>query len=173
MSGGTPTSLSVCVRDHVACVRVAGRANFASSVDFKKLVQQLQTDGCTEIILDLTDCTVMDSTFLGVLAGAAMRCDATRKRGGACLIELLHANQRVLESLDNLDVLGLFTLIENAPQFSGFHHVENGDSSRVELNRTCFEAHKTLMSLSPENERRFRDATEFFEKNLHDEERKK
>src|SRR6185295_15660024 len=84
MNGGAPTSLSVCVHDHAACVRIAGRANFTSSVDFKKLLQQLQEDGCTEIGLDLTDCVLMDSTFLGVLASAGTKCDAARQAGGQC-----------------------------------------------------------------------------------------
>jgi len=42
----------------------------------------------------------------------------------------------------------------------------------VELNRTCYEAHQTLMNTTPDNERRFRDATEFFKKNLGESERK-
>jgi len=173
MNGGAPTSLSVCVRDHVACVRISGRANFTSSVDFKKLLQQLQDDGCTEIVLDLTDCVIMDSTFLGVLASAATKCDAARQAGRKCAIELFHPTERVLELLDNLGVLNLFTILNDAPQLGTFRCVDEGNTTRIELNRTCLEAHKTLMSTSAENERRFKDATEFFEKNLRDEERKK
>lgn len=173
MSGGSPTSLSVCVRDHVACVRVGGRATFSSSVDFKKLLQQLQADGCTKIILDLKECTLMDSTFLGVLAGAAMKCEAARKNGGAQSIDLFQASERILELLDNLGVLPLFAVLTEAPQLGVFQRVGDGQASRLELNRACFEAHKTLMNMSPDNERRFKDATEFFEKNLRDEEGKK
>jgi anti-sigma B factor antagonist len=172
MSGGAPTSLSVCVREHVACVRIAGRANFTSSVDFKKLLQQLQGDGCTEIVLDLTECLLMDSTFLGVLAGAGMKCDSARQEGRPCLIELFHPPERILELLDNLGVLQLFTILDHAPQLGAFEQVDEGRASRVELNRTCWEAHKNLMNTSADNERRFRDAAEFFEKNLRKEEGK-
>ena len=167
-----PTSLSVCVRDTIACVRVNGRANFTSSVDFKRLIQQLQEDGCTEIVLDLTECTLMDSTFLGVLAGAAMKCDAPRQNGPMCVIKLFHPGERIVESLENLDVLKLFTVLTDAPQLGAFQRVNKGETTRVELNRTCFEAHQTLMNTSPDNERRFKDATDFFEKNLGKEEGK-
>jgi len=167
-----PTSLSVCVRDAIACVRVNGRANFTSSVDFKKLIQQLQEDGCTEIVLDLTECSLMDSTFLGVLAGAAMKCDAPRQNGPRCVIELFHPAERILESLENLDVLKLFTVLTDAPQLGAFERVSEGETTRVELNRTCLEAHKALMKTNPDNERRFKDATDFFEQNLRKEERK-
>jgi anti-anti-sigma factor len=160
------------VRDHLACVRIAGRANFTSSVDFKKLLQQLQEDGCTEIVLDLTECSIMDSTFLGVLAGAGMKANTARDEGRQCLIELYHPADRILELLDNLGVLNLFTILQDAPQLGSFQRVDESRTTRVELNRTCFEAHKTLMNTSPDNERRFKDATEFFEKNLRKEEGK-
>ena len=172
MNGGAPTSLSVCVRDHVACVRIAGRANFTSSVDFKKVLQQLQQDGCTEIVLDLTECSLMDSTFLGVLAGAGMKCDNARREGNRCVIELFHPTERILELLDNLGVLSLFTILQEAPQLGAFQRIDECPATRLELNRTCLEAHKTLMNTSPDNERRFKDATEFFEKNLRKEEGK-
>jgi anti-sigma B factor antagonist len=172
MNGGAPTSLSVCVRDHLACVRIAGRANFTSSVDFKKLLQQLQQDGCTEIVLDLTECSLMDSTFLGVLAGAGMKASTARGEGRQCVIELFHPTERILELLDNLGVLNLFTILNDAPQLGAFQRVDESRASRAELNRTCLEAHQALMNTSPDNERRFRDATEFFEKNLRKEEGK-
>ena len=172
MNGGAPTSLSVCVRDHVACVRIAGRANFTSSVDFKKVLQQLQQDGCTEIVLDLTECSLMDSTFLGVLAGAGMKCDSARREGNRCVIELFHPTERLLELLDNLGVLSRFTILQEAPQLGAFQRIDECPATRLELTRTCLEAHKTLMNTSPDNERRFKDATEFFEKNLRKEEGK-
>ena len=168
-----PTSLSVCVREHVACVRISGRANFTASTDFKKLLQQLQADGCHEIILDLTDCSLMDSTFLGVVASCGIKCDAARLAGGSCSIKLFRPSERIQELLENLDVLRLFTILKDPPKMGCFERVDGGETTRIELNRTCLEAHQALMSTSPENERRFKDATEFFQKNLHEDEGKK
>lgn len=164
--------MSVCVRDQVACVRIAGRANLTSSVDFKKLLQQLQDDGCARVILDLSQCAMMDSTFLGVLARAARKCEDARKEGRCCAIELLHPSDRVLEMLENLDVVNLFTVVSDAPEFGAFKRVEQGSATRLELNRTCLEAHETLMNTNADNERRFKDATEFLRKNLNDSEDK-
>jgi anti-anti-sigma regulatory factor len=167
------TSMSVCVSHHTACVRITGRAVFSSSVDFDKLMAQLQTDGCNEIILDLGECPMMDSTFLGVMAKVAKGCAKARQNGHACILELFHPAERVLEMLENLDVLKLFTVISDTPPLGAFKRVEQGNTTRVELNRTCYEAHETLMNTSPENERRFRDATEFFRKNLEEDDGKK
>ena len=168
----TTSSLSVCVRDHAACVKVAGRANFTSSVDFKKLIQQLQDDGCDSIVLDLSECQLMDSTFLGVVAGIAFKCDAQRNGGSRCCLKLFNPTERVIELLDNLGVLSSFTIVQDPPNLGRFEPFQKSDTTRIELNRTCLEAHKTLMNVSPENERRFKDATEFFEQNLRKEEGK-
>ena len=172
MSEAAQTSLSVCVRDHLACVRVTGRAKFNSATDFKKLIEQLQKDGCTELVIDLAKCSVMDSTFLGILNTAGKKCAASRSEGRPCEIKLLQAPECVRESLANFEALHLFTLLTEAPAFDGFKRVEEGGATRVEMNRTCYEAHQSLMENSKENERRFKDAAEFFKKGLDEEEGK-
>ena len=49
-------------------MKIVGRANFSSSIDFKSLVNQLQQKGYNYFVLELSECLLMDSTFLGVLA---------------------------------------------------------------------------------------------------------
>ena len=61
-------NLLVLVGSNFACVKISGRANFASSPDFKTLIEQLTQKGYTHFIVDLSECVLMDSTFLGVLA---------------------------------------------------------------------------------------------------------
>src|SRR5436853_3258135 len=66
-------NLSVCVGEHDVCIKIEGRANFTSSVDFKTLIITLWQKGHHHFVLDLTDCLLMDSTFLGVLAGLGLK----------------------------------------------------------------------------------------------------
>src|SRR6187401_1270177 len=51
------------------CIKIIGRANFNSSVDFRTLINELRSKGCARFILELSECALMDSTFLGVLTG--------------------------------------------------------------------------------------------------------
>ena len=55
----------MAVTDAVALVRVSGRASFNCSVDFKTLVYELRDRGYRKFVLDLTECPIIDSTFLG------------------------------------------------------------------------------------------------------------
>jgi len=157
----------VLVCKNFACVKIAGRANYVSSPDFKTLLNELTGKGYRRYIIDLSECVLMDSTFLGVLAGFGLKMppDDSGQQG----IELFNANARVAELLENLGVARLFKMTNGALQLPG--DVKNGTSesanpTREEITRTCLEAHQTLMAMNPENAARFKDVTRFLAEDL-------
>src|ERR1017187_6853797 len=107
--------LLVLVGNDFACVKISGRANFSFSPDFKVLLAGLAQKGYGHFIIDLSECVLMDSTFLGVLAGFGLKMNqaaASHQRG----IELFNPNARVTELLENLGALHLFKIITGALQ---------------------------------------------------------
>jgi len=128
----------------------------------------LRQRGCEQISLELTDCLLMDSTFLGTLARFA--CEGlTLEQGPPSLrFRLINANERITEMLDNLCVMELFTLaacqepfaeaLEPAPQDPGV--------SRQEATRNALEAHLTLTAIAPCNQPKFKDVLQFFAEQL-------
>ncbi len=161
-------SLSVLVGKKFACVKIAGRANFAFSPDFKTLLNELAGKGYGHFIIDLSECVLMDSTFLGVLAGFGMKLNpngAPTERG----IELLNANNRVSELLENLGALHLFKMTNGALQLPGDVQActpEPVNPSHEQITRTSLEAHQTLMEMNPENVARFKDVAQFLAEDL-------
>ena len=144
-----------------ACIRIIGRANFTSSVDFKALIEDLRQKGCNCFILDLSDCLLMDSTFLGLLAGLGLKL-ANAPEGQGVL--LYRPSARILELLETLGVLHLFKTCEATAwptAASDTTEMPASDASKTEVTRTCLEAHQTLMDISPENVSRFKDVTAF------------
>ncbi len=168
MSNGT-SSMLVAVANDFVCVRIAGRANFAASVDFKTLVSELRARGHQRFLLDLAACPIMDSTFLGVLAGFAQKLADAPSALETPFVELINPNDRVLGLLDNLGVLELFKVVQCAPtpdaQFEPVKSVA-AETSKTDMSRNCLEAHRTLMALNPENVARFKDVTKFIEEDL-------
>lgn len=159
--------MQVCIDDKSAFVRINGRANFTSSVDFKALLDQLLQKGYTCFVLDLTECTLMDSTFLGVLAGFGLKLNSPQPDKVERTIRLFNPNGRISELLENLGVLHLFQVTEgetNTPATAS--EVKSSNPSREEVTRTCLEAHKTLMNIKPENVTRFKDVTAFLAEDL-------
>jgi anti-sigma B factor antagonist len=165
----SPAKLLVLVGKQFACVKISGRANFNSSLDFQTLVTELQGKGFCCFVIDLSECVLMDSTFLGVLAGFGLK---TRGDGDdACFaaVTLLNPNPRVRELLENLGVLELFRITEGAlspPEALEERPTEPGCSSREELTRACLEAHETLMGINPRNVARFKDVAKFLAEDL-------
>src|SRR3954471_8796881 len=53
-------------------IRIDGRASFQNSGCLRDFVTEMLHRGRTRVVLDFQNCTSMDSTFLGVLAGAAI-----------------------------------------------------------------------------------------------------
>jgi anti-anti-sigma factor len=160
-------NLYVWEGEGTACVRVTGRANFTTSVDFKKLMQHLRKTGCQHVILDLSECLLMDSTFLGVLANEGCKRAVPREGGTEAGLELVNPNQRIRDLIDNLGVLHLFKLAQYDLAHEDFKAVDShGAVSREEITRTCLEAHRTLMALNPANVPKFKDVAQFFAENL-------
>ena len=165
----TPSAkLSVLVCKDFACVKIAGRANFMSSPDFKTLLTGLSQKGYNRFIVDLSECVLMDSTFLGVLAGFGLKTNS----GGApgkCDLELANPNARIFELLENLGVLPLFKVTTLAPQLPADAKVsapETISPTQEQITRTCLEAHKILMAVNPDNVARFKDVTQFLAEDL-------
>jgi len=161
----TPSAkMQVMVGEQFACIRIIGRANFTSSVDFKTLIDELRQKGCICFVLDLSECALMDSTFLGVLAGLGLKLSSgngDRDRHG---VELFNPNPRITELLETLGVLHLFRITQGsfapeAPTQPLPHTPAN--PSKAEVTRTCLEAHQTLIALSPANAARFKDVAQF------------
>lgn len=169
MSNG-PANLSVWVRDDLVCIRIAGRASFQCSVDFKTLVNGLIEKGHTRFILDVTECQLMDSTFLGVLAGLGSRFAQQPSGRQPVSIELLNPGSRITDLLDNLGIAHLFKVQQGTtplPQET-LNRIEKNNCStdRKETTRTCLEAHRVLMEVNPANVQKFKDVTRFLEEDL-------
>ena len=162
-------SLTVCVTETVVVVKVSERGSFTISADFKQLILGLIQSGFRRFLIDLSECLILDSTFLGVLAGIGQKLAGKPDPALTGTIELFKPNARVVDLLDNLGVASLFTFItetESLPPLAGSAQPVAIQASREETSRTCLEAHLTLMNINPANVPRFKDVTKFIAEDL-------
>lgn len=168
-------NLAVWVGDQLVCVKVAGRANFSGSVDFKSLVTGLWDKGYHHFVLDLSECLLMDSTFLGVLAGLGLKLNNPNgdpvSGNGNCshAIELLNPSPRISDLLENLGITHLFDISRGGRLTTdclvALDHAPT-ETDRKEVQRTCLEAHQTLMDVNPANVPKFKDVARFLAEDL-------
>lgn len=162
-------SVSVWMGENIVCIRITGRVNFACGVEFKALINSLWDQGRRHLVLDLTECTLMDSTFLGLLSSFGLKFSEAAHGNGSASIELVNACPRVADQLDNLGVSSFFKFTKGpAPSTDSLTELDlnPGTADKRELAVTCLEAHRFLMQVNPANVPKFKDVTRFLEEDV-------
>ncbi|NUP88357.1 MAG: STAS domain-containing protein [Candidatus Sumerlaeia bacterium] len=155
--------------EHLYVVRVEGRGSFQNCGGLKQFLdRQLATDPDLELIVDLENCTSMDSTFMGVIAGVGLR-QRQSKRGKMVIVNLNEHTSKLLRTLGLthfLDVRetgarrtavmpGAFEPLPEAPPMS-----------RMERIRMMIEAHERLIDADKGNEVKFQGVLTFLAESL-------
>lgn len=159
-------SLFVAINPPRAFVRVHGRGSFQVSPDLKKFFESAMRNGCREVIVDMQACLGMDSTFMGVLAGIAMRLRKQSPAGVAVMINLDAKNNGLLETLGLARVVRLIRapLSEDQrlryglpPDSDALGRLDAQGADRELKARTMLDAHEDLVAVAPDNLPRFKD----------------
>lgn len=147
-------------------VRVKGKGSFLTSPRLKGFAEERIEDGKTRFVIDLEACPAMDSTFMGTLAGLAIRL--SKVDGGQ--LELADVSDRNRQSLEDL---GLDVLINIDPaeaiwreEMGGIRdHLEplQGDSDESDANHVL-EAHRKLCVANASNVEKFSTVLDVLER---------
>lgn len=142
-------------------VRVDGRASFQNSGCLRDFITEMVGRGRLRFVLDFHQCSGMDSTFLGVLAGAAI--ELRKKAAGGSLV-VARAGARNLELMRNLGLHRLLTIDggEAAVNLQKCDTaLECAKPTEVESARLVLEAHENLVSADEANRSKFQDVLAF------------
>lgn len=167
MSASGATEISLAIGAGIGAIELTGRANVACSGVFRDVVQHLRHEAVDRIFILLKSCLLMDSTFLGVLAGQAVSFSEERS-GDASRIALVQPSERVLGLVENLGVLDSFEILEELPEIEfQFQSVSiEAPADLRELSRISLDAHRALIALNEENRARFEGVTSLLEEEL-------
>jgi len=160
----TPKStVSASHFDHIVWVRVEGRGTFQVSAGLKEYTRRMIQRGHRGFVVDLSGCELMDSTFMGTMAGIALRL----REIGSGSLTVLNANVRNQSLLENLGLDHLFESelapgVEpaSAPDRSRQHKLEQPPAGADNQRSTILSAHEALIAADPTNENRFKDVLE-------------
>ncbi len=165
------SSIQVGVNGPAVWVRVAGRGNFLNSGGFKEFARAMVNKGYREFVIDLQDCVMMDSTFMGTMAGVALRL----KELGQGTLQVVHCGPRSYDLLSGLGLDQIFDIQKNgnaAPQcrlLGKDGPATDAEAQKREQAGTMLAAHEALCEAAPENLTRFKDVLEYLKQDLHQE----
>lgn len=96
----------------VAVFRPNGRLNMTAAPELRSAVDEMVLDGVTRVVIDLSDCSFVDSSGLGALVGGLK---SARQAGGDLRIAGAPEQVRTVLALTNLDrVLTPHSTVEDA-----------------------------------------------------------
>lgn len=155
-----PTFLVDAYADPVL-VRIDGRASFANSGSLKDFFTTMLKQGKQRFVVDFQRCTSMDSTFLGVIAGAALEL---RRLAPPGTLTLVRVGERNLELIRNLGLHRLATV--DAGDFEmnfsgGAQTLDTKARTEIESARLVLEAHENLVATDAANAAKFQDVLAF------------
>jgi anti-anti-sigma regulatory factor len=146
---------------------VDGKGSFQNSPALKEFSKQMLERGFRHFIVDLLSCPVMDSTFMGTLAGIALRL--REYKDGSLLVR--NANERNNDLLRNLGLNNLFEVESKAPEVpddavDATPLAPEQVVQRKDQAECMIEAHEALVDADPENLARFKDVLEYLKQDL-------
>lgn len=142
-------------------IRISGRANYLNSAPLSDFFKKLIGQGQRRFLLDFQNCSAMDSTFLGILAGAGLELRKVQPPGTLALCRL---NGRGLELVRNLGLHRIMQ-VEADPAALSFTRDEESLVGTVrterESARIILQAHENLVQVESGNQARFQDVIAF------------
>jgi anti-sigma B factor antagonist len=164
------SSILVGVNGPTVWIKVEGKGSFLNSGNLKEFAREMVDRGYREFVIDLENCAMMDSTFMGTMAGVALRL----KELGQGHLHVIHCGDRSRELLSGLGLDQVFSIhVDGAtsPECKSFQRDASAPAAqdKKEQAQTMLEAHEALCQAAPENIFRFKDVLDYLKQDLHHE----
>ena len=165
------SSIQVGVNGDAVWVKVEGKGSFLNSGNLKEFTREMVNRGYREFVVDLEKCVMMDSTFMGTMAGVALRL----KELGHGHLHVIHCGERSRNLLTGLGLDQIFSIHANgatAPRCELLQKepiAESLEEKKQENARQMLDAHQALCDAAPQNLSRFKDVLDYLKQDLHHE----
>ncbi|MFN2509597.1 MAG: STAS domain-containing protein [Chthoniobacterales bacterium] len=164
------SSIQVGVNGDAVWVKVEGKGNFLNSGNLKEFAREMVNRGYREFVVDLENCAMMDSTFMGTMAGVALQL---RELGHGHL-HVVHCGQRSRDLLTGLGLDQIFSIHANGSEAPRCDLLPSKAAAEPEVQKhqqaqQMLDAHEALVAAAPENFARFKDVLDYLKQDLHHE----
>ncbi|MDX2079313.1 MAG: STAS domain-containing protein [Terrimicrobiaceae bacterium] len=159
----TPSSVLVGNLGRTVWLKVEGRGTFQNSPGVKEFVKQMIQRGSRDFVVDLGACELMDSTFMGTLAGVALRL----REIGQGSLRAVNVNPRNSSLLENLGLDQLFTVESSGADAPiALHPAAPVAAAPDDQKETVLSAHEALVEADAQNAVKFKDVIDYLRQEL-------
>ncbi len=169
-----PPSILVGCNQKVVCIRVQGKGSFQNSAGVKRFAKAMVNRGFRDFVVDLAQCPVMDSTFMGTLTGIAFRLRELGHGG----LTVINSNERNTDLLEGLGLNHLLSVqnghgsstLDAVDEFDADDELPPEPADKRATTELMIAAHQALVDADPQNLCKFKDVIDYLKQDLHQEE---
>ena len=145
-------------------LQVLAKASYTNCEPVRTFFDQQFENGKKTFIVDFDSCSSVDSTFLGILVGLALKLRSSDPKGTLILVNLRERNLETVKNLGIHRIAEISSSIVNDEK--DLINLDSVSSDKGVNSETVHFAHKTLMELNTKNLKVFCDVVSFLEKDL-------
>jgi anti-anti-sigma factor len=148
-------------KEGITYIKMVGNLKYNTSSGFDRFVDSLLDRGFSNVVIDLSEASYIDSTNLGLIAKIANRARGCKDIN----VSIISPNEDINEILRSVRFDRIFTIITDTSELDEQKLREIPDEKRGEKENLemLIKAHKNLMDVHEENRPQFRDVVELLE----------
>jgi len=147
-----------------ALVRIIGKGTFQNSYPIKKWFLSKIEEKCANLIIDLKDCTGMDSTFMGTITGLSLKAKSLGKKA-VVLANITRHNRHLLETL-GLDKFFILKEVLELDRFLNWQMLSIEDLDKLTTTKHMIEAHEKLIVTGGSSGEQFKAVDKLLKENI-------
>ena len=138
-------------------VHVVGLGNFNNAGPMREYCEKAFADGLRNVIVDLADCTGLDSTFMGTLMGFMAFDTSESDNDAPVTVTVVNATPTTMRAMNSLGLPKILHVKEDHIDFPECKLTRLREGWQDKRRRTLLirDAHVALMKADKENEARF------------------
>ncbi len=155
------TKYLVCTANKEAQLAIQGRASYLNCMGVSEFFDTIARDKYKKATIDLSECTGLDSTFLGTIAKLAIKLKAIN--GSFDCVILQNLGERNLEVVQNLGIDKITKLVDTKKvevEAINCGFIENIATTKPAM----LDAHESLVEADSSNQAKFEDVISFLRK---------
>lgn len=159
-----PSIISVGKHENLCWIRCESKGSFLNSSIVKQWVDEQFTSGEKLFVMDLQNCTGMDSTYMGNMVDLAVRANSA---GGG--LQVVDASEKCVSLLEGLGIASLMDINPSEPDWKDSQDEIRKNllmieaSGSIDKAQHVYETHKKLCEADSQNQEKFSAVIDCFE----------
>jgi len=154
-------NIKIVSKNSIYIVRIEGRATFEYAPTLKNFAGTILSEDISAIRIDLSECTWMDSTFMGTLAILGLK-----SKEKSIPVTIYKASEKNMGLIKELGIHILFLFSDKTEELDVKLPSTGVLSHEEDMGKTMLDAHQTLIDINSQNAEKFYNVVDLIKRDV-------